>query len=61
MLNKHVVHHAETAEKQGSLYTLLVETFSVTLVVTFNRPAFRKLFVSVLQALHTTTFKCKEY
>lgn len=61
MLNKHIVHQAETAENQGSLYTLLVDTSSVILVVTFNRPAVRKLLMFMLEVLHTNMFKFKEY
>lgn len=45
------------AENQGSLYTLLVGTFSVILAVTFNRPAVRKLFMFILKALHTKMLK----
>lgn len=45
------------AENQGSLYTLLVGTFSVILAVTFNRPAVRKLFMFMLKALHTKMLK----
>lgn len=57
ILNKHVVQYAETAENQGSLYILLVDTFSVILVVRFNRPAVRKLFMFMLKALHTKMLK----
>lgn len=61
MLNKHIVHHAETAESQGSLHTLLVDAFSVILVITFNRPAVRKLLMFTFKALHTKMFKLKKY
>lgn len=57
MLNKHIVHHAETAQNQGSLYTRLVNTLSVILVITFNRPAVRKFLMFMLKALHTKMFK----
>jgi len=60
MLNKHILHHVETAESQESLYTLLVDTFSIILVITFNRPAVRKLsMLSMLKALNTKMFKFK--
>lgn len=45
------------AENQGSLYTFLVDTFSVILVITFNRLSVRKLLMFMLKALHTKIFK----
>lgn len=62
MLNKHILHYVETTESQESLYTLLVDRFSIILVITFNRPAVRKfLMLSMLKALNTKMFKFIEY
>lgn len=52
MLNKHLLCHAETVGNQGSLYTLLVDTFSVTLAITFNRLFVKKnQLLSMLKSL----------
>lgn len=61
MLNKHFFYHVKPAKNQGSLYNLLVDTFSVILLVTFNRPAVRKLLMFMLKALHSTIFTFQEY
>lgn len=62
MLNKHILQYVETTESQESLHTLLVDTFSIILVITFNRPAVRKfLMLSMLKALNTKMFKFIEY